>query len=869
MSLKRVLLVPLLILALIAPVMAVVPVHQQWDGDGCALTNNGDFTDITNWNPDALPNKPYDTINYAVAKSGACISNPVDNIADPTTGTQFTNWEGMSNIFPSDQLLIIKPDTTGITVGSQNCNSHIGAYGLNVDTQSISFGNGIALDNNGVGTNNVCIDGPATLLTGWYYSYNAGEDRWYLGEDLELGSGMKDSLGNPAMGCSYGTNLANAPGFYSLNNQPGNWDIYTSDVRDCVFEGAGIANTDLTIREDLSTASSRWDITGTEQTLFKDLNLKWQTTNAADWELVVNNTVTLQDSYAYPDFSNLNSDFDIYVGDTLHVINSGYGPSYIDIEGAVLYNNGIARLAGPTPTYEENVGGVGTSDWQNGSEMWWDLGSSGAAGLWTTSPTSIYTGLEKILVFGIANNKLDIYANDIGNYGVTDLVVENAVDIDLTTSDFNGKNLVLEGGDITLANGNIINISGAVNLSAGSSITQTVPGSSLYAGSLNVETDSDADITLDNIAVYGDSVLECGDLTAQYGVLYTGNINVDVCTSMNTPSLYGGVNIDVQNITDFGDLGGGTPGTFSYCELEYTSLPGSWSAGTDDQKLGCSPHVVRSLTSPTFNRTYGDSTLYNFTWSQEYGDLGYQCQIDDTGGTFASPLLDWTTVGTTNTTSEQDLSSLTYNQEYDWRCRSQNEDGAYSPWSSPVETFNYSIATGPCPVTANFTVAKPLNGSIVDIALNGLEIEQGGDTDFSTCNYGWDGVNWLGNFDCADTQTVYDRANGNHTVHLTGIQEDGLYTCTATSDVTITGQLSSGERIEQLKVLLGFLVVSLVLVWFLFKNTRYSMLGDMLGGGIGLIAVYLHPHIITWLICFILLTNLILSFIDKLTYQKW
>lgn len=868
MKASKLLLVPFMIFALIAPVMAVVPVAQQWDGDGCALTNNGDFSDITNWNPDGLPNKPYDSININVAKSGACISNPTDDITDPTTGTIFTNWEGMSNTFPSDQLLIIKPDTTGITVGSQNCNSYIGNDGLMVDMMSNAFGVGMALDTNGVGTNNVCVEGPMELMSGWYYTNNKGEDRYYLGGDLVVGSDIKDSALNPVLECDYGLNLANAPGYYSLNSQPGTWDFYTADVRDCVFRGAGTDDTQMNILEDMNTGSSRWNVVGTEQTLFNNVNLKWQTSNAADWELVVNNTVVVEDSYMYPDVSNPDEDLDIYVGDTLRVINSGIGPSYIDVEGAAIYENSIVRLSGPTPTYHEATGVMGTSEWTD-SEIWWDLGTLGAAGLWTTSATSNYAGLDEVKVFGIAGNSLEIYSNDIGEYGVTDLIIEDGVDLDLTSSDFSGRNLVLEGGDLTLANNNIINITGAINLSAGSDINQLMPGSSIYAGSLNVEADSDADITLDNIAVYGDSILECGDLTAQYGVLYTGNIDVDVCTSMNAPSLYGGVNIDVQNITDFGVLAGGTPGTFSYCNLEYDTLPGSWSAGTDDQKLGCSPHGVRSLTNPTFNRTYGDSTVYNFTWSQEYGDLDYQCQIDNTGGSFASPLLDWTTTGVTNTTSAVDLATLTYNNDYDWRCRTVNEDGAYSDWDSPVETFTYSIATGPCPVTANFTVAKPLNGSIVDIALTGLEIEQGGDTDFSTCQYGWDGVNWVGSFDCSDSVTLYDRANGNHTVHLSGLQEDGLYTCTAQSSVTITGQLTSGERIEQLKVLLGFLVISLVLVWFLFKNTRYSMLGDMLGGSIGLIAVYLHPHIITWLICFILLTSLILNFIDKLTYQKW
>jgi uncharacterized membrane protein (UPF0136 family) len=858
------LLIPLILLALLAPALAVVPTHQQWDGDTCAIANIGDFSDIMNWNPDAMPVKPYDTINYAVPKAGACVSNPVDNIMDPATGIVFTNWEGISNVFPSNQLAIINPYTTGITVGSQNCNSYLGAFGLNIDTQSIAFGEGLALNNNGVGTNNVCINGTTNLRHGWYFSYNIGEDRWYLGENLNIGSLIKSSAGNPVLGCSYGSNLANAPGFYSLNDQTGTWTIQTNDVRDCVFDGSGLSKTTLVIAEDTVTGSSRWDIEGTERTLFKDLFLKWQSNNAADWELVVNNTVTLQNSYAYPDLGNPNDDFDVYVGDTFYVTNASYGPSFVDVLGAIIYNRGLVRVAGPSPTYDENTGTIGTSEWLNDSEIWWDLGNAGATGIWTTSPTSTYAGLSEILVFGIPGNDLEIYPNNIGSHGVTDLRAEGGTDIEITSASFFGKDIQLvSGSNIIMANGGVINITGELNLSSSSTITQLMPGSSLYANSLNVETDSDADITLDNIAIYGDSVLECGDLTAQFGILYTGNIDVGQCTSGNSPSIYGGVDINVQNITDFGDLAGGTPGTFSYCDLDYTSLPGSWSAGIDDQKLGCSPHVVRSLTSPTMGLPYINDS-FDFSWTEEYGDLTYSCEVDNQGDNYASTEVTWNTA---STNKEVNLVNLSLGNTYVWRCRANNEDGAYGPWSSNGQ-FTYSYTGAGCPGSANFTIANPLNGSNVN-NYNGIDLVLNVDPNMDACTYSWDGSNWLHSFSCSNGYKIYGQFDGNTTLHVLGQETNGYYTCNTSSAFTLYGTPTTADKLEELKVIIGFLVIALGAIWFLFKKTQYAMVGDLLLGAVGLIAAYVYSHVLTWLIAFILLINLLLQFVERLSRTRW
>jgi len=137
---------------------------------------------------------------------------------------------------------------------------------------------------------------------------------------------------------------------------------------------------------------------------------------------------------------------------------------------------------------------------------------------------------------------------------------------------------------------------------------------------------------------------------------------------------------------------------FNYSEVEYNTLP-LISGSTINLLAGGTPHVVRDQILPAEGSTIIQN-LINFTWSEEFGVDGYECQIDEQADAFASPLTTWTTTGSTNTSHEYDTNLLSAETDYQWRCRTYKDDvdgiTQYSAYNSPANFFFLYIFDNAC-----------------------------------------------------------------------------------------------------------------------------------------------------------------------------
>jgi len=190
---------------------------------------------------------------------------------------------------------------------------------------------------------------------------------------------------------------------------------------------------------------------------------------------------------------------------------------------------------------------------------------------------------------------------------------------------------------------------------------------------------------------------------------------------------------------------------------------------------------------------------------------------------------------------------------------------------SPVYAATCSALAPPGTI---MNILSPVTGQSLD-NFNGIEVVLEPDPIITECYYSWDNVTWtkLGE-DCGTLGPVlvYDALDDtNGTFYAKGGDIASTFHCNATpaTGLNIHGTLTSGEKIERLKLILGFLAGGVLLIWWLFRGTRYAMLGDLILGALGVITATSYSHVLTWLIAFILLTNLILKFIDRITYMRW
>lgn len=157
-------------------------------------------------------------------------------------------------------------------------------------------------------------------------------------------------------------------------------------------------------------------------------------------------------------------------------------------------------------------------------------------------------------------------------------------------------------------------------------------------------------------------------------------------------------NIQSDEWIDADKFSGTVSNEIEYYNITYNQLP-SITAPTITLMAGGTPHEVRNQILPAEGSTIIQN-LINFTWSEEWGVDGYECQIDEQADAFASPLTTWTTTGLTNTSHEYDTNLLSAETDYQWRCRTYKDDvdgiTQYSAYNSPANFFFLYIFDNAC-----------------------------------------------------------------------------------------------------------------------------------------------------------------------------
>lgn len=220
---------------------------------------------------------------------------------------------------------------------------------------------------------------------------------------------------------------------------------------------------------------------------------------------------------------------------------------------------------------------------------------------------------------------------------------------------------------------------------------------SMYPTDLTTEWDyPNYNITLDNVVLtnnqntgfnidrfttYGSAGL--GKSSDYYPEAFANEFNFSSPTSLYVEKIHADTYYNLDNAA------GSFSNYFNYSEVEYNTLP-SISGSTINLLAGGTPHEVRNQLLPASGSTIIQAEI-NFTWSQEFGVDGYQCQIDEAADNFASPLASWTSPGITNTTHLYDTNLLSQETDYEWRCRTYKDDvngvTQYSAYNSPANFF--------------------------------------------------------------------------------------------------------------------------------------------------------------------------------------
>ena len=148
-------------------------------------------------------------------------------------------------------------------------------------------------------------------------------------------------------------------------------------------------------------------------------------------------------------------------------------------------------------------------------------------------------------------------------------------------------------------------------------------------------------------------------------------------------------NIQADEWIDADKFSGTVSNEIEYYNITYNQLP-SLTAPTITLMAGGTPHAVRNQILPAEGSTIIQN-LINFTWSQEWAVDGYECQIDETADAFASPVASWNNLGNANTTYTYDTGLLSGTTDYQWRCRTYQDDDLgvtqYSDWNTPANFF--------------------------------------------------------------------------------------------------------------------------------------------------------------------------------------
>lgn len=207
------------------------------------------------------------------------------------------------------------------------------------------------------------------------------------------------------------------------------------------------------------------------------------------------------------------------------------------------------------------------------------------------------------------------------------------------------------------------------------------PNYNITLNNVTLTNNQNTGFNIDRFTTIGTAGL--GKSSDYYPKAFANEFNFSSPTSLYVEKIHADTYYNLDNAA------GSFSNYFNYSEVEYNTLP-SISGSTINLLAGGTPHEVRNQLLPASGSTIIQAEI-NFTWSQEFGVDGYQCQIDEAADNFASPLASWTSPGVTNTTHLYDTNLLSQETDYEWRCRTYKDDvngvTQYSAYNSPANFF--------------------------------------------------------------------------------------------------------------------------------------------------------------------------------------
>lgn len=610
----------LLLLAIISVVftvysaVAVSAAPATYDSGQCVINNDPGFDQALNWQPDVVPTKPTDFLDFSLPHlGGACTNHPDDDITVP-----FSNscWDGMDVLTPFDDMVLLRADgSCSSPYGTVDL--HFATQGLRIDTGNAAYGIRIftATPNDAI-----AVEGNMNLWSG-LIDANSLDMSYLVGGNVDIRDGITTG-GTGYEGC--GNQDTGRYGIFMQNNI-GTISLKGDEFWGCAYAGPDrLAPNSMTIDAE---AAHTWNHDMATNSWFELINITatWTSQSPSDYQirtLASGTGFRTESATIAPDAGNPSRDLDWYNNQTF-IFNRS------NIEVSVLWNGetGFLSINDTNITLTDIFFDQGSTHWDNLSPLDIDTQFGGVGFNFNATGSSNNYDFRHINITG--SNKATFASSSL---------VESKQLLDLPLTDVNLIGTATWGTNDEMRVRNI-HVSGASGWNMIRNLTFS-----------NITFDSGSPFT-----VSGEGYLD-------------GKYWWDLDQASGSIGSSGGVS------------------RINYTNITYDTLP-ALSASTYSLNVGGNPHYVRGHTVPAEGSTVIVGNR-SFEWTEEWGVDSYECQLDQTADSFASPEKTWTS---TSNSEYVNLADIPNSTDYQWRCRTQKADTEgntqYSGWSTPASFF--------------------------------------------------------------------------------------------------------------------------------------------------------------------------------------